>query len=157
MAMSSATLTTQLTALPLTTDEPTAISAWAAAFDVYMKEAEANAIQINAAGLVNSVSDMEAAMVGLSGADLGAVKLRDGMIAYWLAIIPASAWATCTAIGAPATLGGMVAGLRAVFASNLAGELSQADAAAAVAVYLHSVNVPGGTATFPGPSVLPIT
>jgi hypothetical protein len=47
----------------------------------------------------------------------------------------------------PAGLGGLQAALEAVFASNLAGELSLADAASAVAGAIHTANQ---GATVPG-------
>jgi len=154
--MLAATLKTNLLAMGLFGTELDAVNAWVDAWTAYFEDAESNAITIVPAALDPAKVAMVGAMSGLSVA--GSSAIQSGVVAFWGAIIPATAWPTVTAIVPPSGLSGLAASLDSVFAANIAGEKSAADSYDAIASAMHTVNL-GGTAAWPpppGPGVQPI-
>jgi len=152
MAMSESTLSDELKAMDLYDNEPDAASAWADAFDAYFQDAEVTVLgPIASAALGACKGAMQAALSGMSAPGAGAASIQAGIVAYWGAIVPAVAWATCTAITPPPGLSGIAAALVPVFLANTVPEVTKDQAAEAIAAALHAVNVTGGQAVFPVP------
>ena len=158
MALSEATLATELKALPLFNTEATAIQAWANAFSTYFGDAASNGVTIAPAAIPAAKAAMIAQLSGMSGADQGATKIGAGIVAFWGGLVPATAWPTTTVIIPPALLAGLISLLQAVFDANAAGAVSKETAMDNIAAVLHTNNQ-GGTATWPipGPGIQPIT
>jgi hypothetical protein len=87
-------------------------------------------------------------MTGLSVT--GPAAIQAGIVAFWGAIIPATAWTGVTAITPPPPLAGLVASLTLVFAANVAGKKSKDDSMTAIANAIHTANL-GGIAAWPLP------
>lgn len=161
MAMLQTTLATELKALALYNDEPSAIQAWADAFANYFQGdgategAQSNALYITPAAIPAAKAAMVGAMTGLSTA--GAAAIQAGIVAFWGALVPATAWPTTTAITPPPGLSGLAVALQAVFDANTVGGLSKDDSMTAIAGAIHPINAVGGTATWPGLGPQPIT
>ena len=155
MAMSNATLKSELLSLGLYETEAAAISGWAMAFDNYFQDAESNGIPVTPGSTAAAKAAMAGAMTGLS--TVGAAALATAITAYWtsLATMSGAIFAGATAITPPALLANIQADLEAVFTANISGSASKDAAMEAIADALHIDNQ-GGTATFPGPAVFPI-
>lgn len=152
MAMSDSTLADELKAMPLFDNEPDAVAAWADAFDVYFQDAEAGAGgPVVPDGLSACKSAMEGALSGMSGSGAGAAAIQAGILAYWGAIVPAVAWATCTGVTPPPGLTGLAAALAPVFLANTAPGVTKEQAFDAIAAAIHAINIVGGQAVFPVP------
>lgn len=152
MPMSDTTLSDELKNLALYTTENEAATAWASAFHTYFKEALAGVGgPVIEAGLVDCQAAMSTALAGMSQVGQGALKLQAGILAYWGAIIPATAWATCTLVTPPPGLTGLAAALTTVFATNQAEGKTKDVSANEVALSIHALNSSGGIATFPVP------
>lgn len=148
MTLLAATLATELKNTGLYTTEAEAIDAWASAYKTYMLGATSNAIVITPAALDAAKLAMVGALTGLSVN--GATALQAGIVAFWGAIVPATAWLTVTVITPPVLLTGLTAALTSVFASNKTGSLSKNDSMDTIAGAIHT-NSLGGTATWPTP------
>lgn len=156
MAMAAATLETELNGLALYDTEAAAITAWAAAFEVYFLDATtATGGSILAAGVTAAKAAMATAMVGLSTD--GAAKIAAGVSAFWGAGVaaPATWWAAATVITPPAALADLETDLGNTFSQNISEEASKATCMQRIAADIHTACT-GGTATFPGPVVDPI-
>ena len=147
MALLSTTLADELKALDLYDNEADAIAGWAAAYREYMKGATSNGVTIVPAALLPAETAMIGASTGLS--ETGATALKAGIVAFWAAIVPATAWPTTTLITPPALLSGLDVELGKVFLSNKEGELSKDASMDTIATEIH-VSSLGGTATWPG-------
>jgi hypothetical protein len=154
MAMLQTTLADELQALGLYDNEPDAIQAWADAFAAYFEDAESNAVIIASAAIPAAKAAMVSAMTGLSTA--GAAAIQAGIVAFWGALVPATAWLTTTAITPPPGLSGLTAALQAVFDANTTGGLSKDASMTAIAGAIHPINAVGGAATWPGLGPQPI-
>lgn len=158
MTMSSATLSTQLQAMSLYSDEASAITAWADAFATYFLDAVTalHMIPVIAAAVTGTAKPaMAAAMTGLSTD--GAAAIVAGITAFWVPIntTPATFFAGCVVPSSPpAGLATLEAALNAVFASNISGELSKADCMDAIAGVIHSGNAGGTVTVFGFPPML---
>lgn len=155
MTMNATTLKDELVAIGLFDTEPAAIAGWAAAFRKYFEYAEAR-VPVNAIALGTPEAAMAGAMTGLSTS--GAAAITAGVTAFWssLALLPATYFTGAMLITPPPLLSGVTALLTATFAANIAGEKSAEDSYAAIAANIRASNA-GGSATFPGPVVQPIT
>lgn len=156
MAMSAATLSTQLQALTPTLLEATAITRLVTAWKTYFAASLAGAV----AYVPNAAHDsaMASALVGMSAPGAGAAKIQAGIVAWWGSVVatgPAT-YPSATAVVAPVLITGIAALLTPVFASNTAGALSLVASCNAVATVLHTNNL-GGIATLPPAVPTPIT
>lgn len=162
MTLLSDTLATELKKLTLYSTETPAIAAWAEAFAKYFEGAQSNAVPIATIALVPAKAAFIGAATGLS-LD-AATKLQAAITAFWGAIVPATAWATVTAIAPPGGLASIsqdlkgIDGISGVFGANTAGKLDKNDSMTAIATAIHS-RQSGGTATWPlpTPGIQPIT
>lgn len=139
-----------------TTSEETARAAWASAWTSYFYAALAGAVPVTPGSLAPAESALSAGMAGLSTA--GATSIQTGLSAFW-GVVVASAptvFAGATLVTPPPGLAGVAAALQPVFSANTAGGVSKTVALQAIASALHPLAGLGGTATFPGPVVLPI-
>lgn len=154
--MSATTLKDELLAMGLFDNEPEAIQGWAAAFRTYFEDAVAGAVPVETSALDAPESAMAGAMTGLSTS--GASAIQAGVIAFWAALVaaPAVYFVGATLITPPLGLSGLAAALTTVFANNTATKASASTAYAAISGANNAANT-GGTATFPGPVVEPIT
>ena len=146
MTMLQTTLSSELTATGLYANEADAIDAWASAWHIYFLDASASGA-IAPAALAPALLAMKAGLVGLNTG--GAVSLQAGIIAFWGAIIPASAWAGAVAIAPPVALLTIAPQLTVTFVNNVSGGLSKSDAMDAIAATLHTINIAGGTVSIP--------
>lgn len=155
MAMSAATLSTQLQNLTPTTSEATAIGRFVNAWGNYFAASAANGVPytVNAAHF----SAMQSAMAGASAPGAGAAKIQAGIVAWWASVLStfAATYAGSIALVVPTTITTIAAALTPVLASNTAGGLSLASACTQIANTIHPLNL-GGTATFPPAVVAPI-
>ena len=152
MVMSAATLATELKNLTLFDTESAAAAALAGVFATYSKHALAGAAgTVLAPGLSACPAAMEAALSGMSALGQGASKIQAGIIAYWGAITPVTAWVTCTGVTPPPGLSGLATALSSVFASNISGAVTKDQAYDAIAGAIHTINASGGIAVFPVP------
>lgn len=149
MTFSASTLSTQLKALALYDDESNAISGWTDAFSVYFEGAMSNGLPISGLALPVAETAMKAAMVGKLATD-GASALQLGILAFWGALVPATAWTTVTVIAPPILLSGLGAALTTTFSANVIGKLSANDSMTAIAATINLKNQ-GGLATWPSP------
>ena len=164
MAMSATELANELKAMPLFDNEADAAQAWAEAFGNYFEGdgsthgAESNSVYVASALMATAKLAMQGSLAGMSSPGQGAAKIQAGIQSFWsiLVALPASAWATVTVITPPASLSGLAAALQPVFDNNRDSELSKDDAMTAIANAIHANNQ-GGSATWSGPTVLPIT
>lgn len=170
MAMSQSELATQLKAMVLYATEAAAAEAWAAAFAAYFEGdgvthgAESNAVYVASTLMAAAKLDMQTALGGMSDPGAGAAKIKAGIQAFWavLVALPASAWATVTVIVPPIPLVTLDTVLQATFEANRNGDKSKDDSMDAIAADIHAATSPvavpdQGKATWPGPTVLPIT
>lgn len=156
--LAAAALASELDAnIVIVETEPEAITAWGDSIGTWFEGATANAVAALPAGIAPATAALKSGLVGLSAT--GSAALVAGLTAFWaaLASAPAAVFPAATLIVPPPTIGAAQAALDAVFAANVAAELSQADALNAVATAIYSNAFVGGTATFPLPiGVVPI-
>lgn len=158
MALVQANLSTELQNIADSTDEPTARTAMAGAFDGYMSLALSNGIPMNGAISTAATAAMDAALVGMSASGAGAAAIQTGVVAYWAALnVPGAFGASVTPTVPPGGLAGLGAALSTVFAANIAARLDKAPACDAIAAVWHPLML-GGLATFvlPPPTTFPI-
>lgn len=166
MAMSLTVLENELKALALYDTEAAAVTAWADAFAAYFEGdgstqgAESSAVYVASAAMPAAKADMASALAGMSGAGAGAAKIAAGITDFWASLVaavpPNDPWPTVTLITPPPALAGLAAALQATFTANKNGNKSKDDAMDAIAANINTACI-GGTATWPGPTVLPIT
>lgn len=158
MPMTQAVLATQLQGMTPVSSEPAAIATLANAYAVFAADAVAGAAPITAAGIALGKAAMSTALVGMSSAGAGAGKLVTAVQAFWVAVAGglATSFAGATAIVPPPNAG-LLALLTATFAANTSTSADLATATNAVATNLRDQAIIGGTVTFPGPVVSPIT
>jgi len=149
MTLSSSTLATELKNLPLYDDEGEAVTGFTNAFGTYFAGAISNGIPINAAALLAAKEAMKVAMLALLSSN-AASALRLGILAFWGALVPVTAWATVTVITPPVLLANLETDLLVTFNNNKTGKLSKDVAMTAIAAKIHTDNV-GGLATWPSP------
>ena len=145
MSLSAGTLSVQLQTMTPTADESSAIEAFTNAWAMYFAAADAGGVPYDAGP--TPASAMAAAMIGLSTAGQAAAKIQAGVVAWWgaLSASPGTYFEDATSITAPASLANIASALSGVFAANLAGNLSLADASTAVANALHTNNLGGAS------------
>lgn len=161
MALSQSTLATELENLVPTASASTAATTLAQAYGDYMKGAESNAVPITSASVDSlAVPAMAAAMTFTAGdtSAQGAAQFVAGLAAFWGAMVaaPASFFTGATVI-TPPPFTTTAASLATDFDNNTSNEETLADSAAALAATIHGDTDGIGTATFPGPTVAPIT
>ena len=166
MALTQSTLASGLESLTPTSSEPVAISAFVDAFETYWNGATVSGAGLNPGTIDTGLAAMQGAMAGLSVTGQGATKIAAGVSAFWSAqaALATTMWTTAPIvlvppIVPPAGLSGLAAALSSTFASNLAGELSLTDAAAALAATIHAANLGGvvpGSAPPAAPAPIPI-
>ena len=158
MAMSQGALAAQLVNLAPAATEAAAIATLADAYAVFAGDAVAGAVPITPAGVGLGKAAMQLALVGISTPGAGSAVLTGAVQAFWAAVAGglATSFAGATAIVPPPHAGLQVL-LDATFAANTASQASQAAATDAVATVLYNQAIVGGTATFPGPVVSPIS
>ena len=152
--MAQATMKAELVAVELYEDEALARAAWALAYANFFYEAESNGVPVSAGSLAIPQASMESAMTGLSTA--GAAAIQSGITAFWAALLPALVFPGATVITPPPGLGGIAALLTSTFAANTSAKADKDAAMDAIATDLFNSSL-GGTATFPGPVVAPVT
>lgn len=155
MAMSEATLASELEALVPEATEAAAAARLTEAYGNYAADAEGNAVPIESTGIDLGKAAMEPALAGMSAPGAGATVIANAVIAFWVAAAVPASFPTATIVVPPPNAGLAVA-LEAVFASNTAAQASLEDAAANIAAVMHAQAIIGGTVTLPGPSVGPI-
>lgn len=157
MAMSQATLKSELVNMVLYSEESAAVAAWAAAWSAYFSDAESNSIPINPSGLPAAESAMAAALLGMSGSGAGAGVLQSAIQSWWNVLIasPLQYWPGCTLITPPPGLGGISSALQPVFDANTSGSVTEEQAYDAISAVFHPANL-GGKATFFGITEKPI-
>lgn len=107
---------------------------------------------VSASPTTNPKAAMKAALAGMSVPSVGALRLQQGVQAFWATMVasPPMYFSGATAITPPAGLVGLSATLTTVFASNTSGMLPKATALSNIATAIHAANA-GGIATFPTP------
>jgi len=159
MPLVSSVLGPELANLAPVDNEPDAINNFAAAWEIYFKDASVLGIATTPGSLSSAISAMKGSLVGMSVNGAGAAKIAAGITSFWgvVAGAAASIWVTApppTGATPPPGLGGIAAALTAAFAANTAGDLSLADAANAVATAIHPTQL-GGIALIPPPPAGP--
>lgn len=155
MALTSALLDSELLSIANShpSNEASAIAAFADAFHNYMLSSNAGAPIVPALALP-AKSAMIAAMVGLNSS--GAISIQSGVVAYWAALNVPGVWgATIVPTTPPPAIATLASALSAVFASNTTAKLDSTSSCNAIASVWHPIML-GGTATTPGPVVVPI-
>lgn len=155
MAMSAATLATQLENLTPTDNESAAAVVLAEAYRVFALAAVGNGVPILPSGPLAGKTAMIPALAGMSTPGAGASALESGVRAFWLAAATVAACPGSIAVVPPPTVG-LAAALLPVFASNTSTSATLSQAANAVASVMYANAIVGGTVTLPGPSVGPI-
>lgn len=155
MARTSAKLKSELMALALYGDEPSAIQAWANAFTNYFLDAMVGGIPVAPGSLNAAKAAMSSAMVGLSSA--GAAALVSGVGTFWSTMIPTIASVFPSVISAtPATgLAGLSASLAVAFSANISGSASKDVSMGRIAGAIHAACA-GGIAVLPPNTPTPI-
>lgn len=158
MVMSSSLLATQLLSLVPVATEAEAISVLADAYAVFAAGATAGAVPMAAPGVSLGKAAMLSALAGMSSPDAGASVLASAATAFWSAVAGglATSFPGATAI-VPPPHAALQTLLDSTFASNVASTTLQAAAVNAVAVDFYGQAIVGGSVTFPGPVVSPIT
>lgn len=152
MALSSATLSTNLQLVTPTSSAIAAVAAVAAAYKAYIAQASANSVTILGAALGAAETAMVAAMSFSAGdsASAGAAKFLAGISAFWGVMVaaPASYWAGGTVI-VPPTFSGTSAAVAADFTANTSGSKTLAQSMNAVAASIHAGTLVSPTLTIP--------
>lgn len=158
MAMSSGVLASQLLGLVPAATEAEAVVTLASAYAVFAADAVAGAVPITAAGVLLGRTAMQAALFGMSAPGAGAAVIAAAIQAFWgaVALGLAASFSGAAAI-TPPPHAGLQPLLETAFAVNTATSADLVTAAQSVATVIHNQAIIGGTATFPGPVVSPIT
>lgn len=158
MTMSSGTLATELANLIPAASEAVAAATLAVAYATFAADAVAGVVSITAAGVGLGKAAMLSALVGMSTPGAGPAVITSAVQAFWVAVAAglATSFAAATAITPPPHAGLQVL-LEVAFVANTASRASLVDAAQAIATAMASQAIIGGTATFPGPIISPIT
>jgi len=155
MVMSSATLASELQNLTPRIDEPGAAEALAEAYRVFALDAVGNGVPILPAGPDAGKLAMIPVLAGMSQPGAGALKIEQGVRAFWLAAaLPAFFPGSIAALPPPTV--GLANSLQPVFDSNTSGGATLEQAAQAVAAVMYANAIVGGTVTLPGPATGPI-
>ena len=160
MALSAATLGTELQAMAPAPDEATGIDNFAAAFENYFSGATCGGASVTGGTLAPCTVALKAAMVGVSAT--GPASIAAGIVAFWSIVATTAAviWVLVPPLVAatpPPGLGGLAAAIAATGTANIAGELSLIDAANAMGTAIHPFNLGGlGTIVTPPGGTLPI-
>lgn len=151
MAMSSATLSTQLQGISGGT-EGAAITAWTAAWAAYFAGALAGSgpgvsFTTNPTHITTARNAMAAAMSGLTTSGQADDKVQAGIIAWWDALVanPGNFFAGATSITKPVSLTSIAGALPAIFATNVSTAASAVVACGAVATSIHGNNGGGNS------------
>jgi hypothetical protein len=160
MAMNQSTLSTELANMVPVDNEVDAINNLSTAFENYFYQSSVAGIVPIAGALAAPISAMKSAFTGLSTD--ASTAIQSGITAFWGAAVASAPtiWITTPLIisaTVPPSLSTIKSTLDAVFVSNLMAEFDLDDAANAVAVALHPINLggivvigpppPGGTPT----------
>ncbi len=165
MALSAATLGTELQAMVPAASEADGIDNFATAFENYFAESTCGGVSVNGGSLSAATTALKAAMVGINVTPgLAPTFITAGIVAFWgvVATSAASIWTVLpiplVAAVPPAGLAGITAAVTAAGASNIAGALSLVDSANAMGAAIHTPNLGGvGNVTPPPPGItLPI-
>jgi hypothetical protein len=152
MAMTQATLSTQLQNMTPTGAEATAITNLVNAYGTYAAGAASNGVPIQAAGVNLGKAAMQAALVGMSGANQGITKIPASIVQFWIAVAGGLATSFAGAIAiVPPPNAGLAALLAATFPANVSGNKTLVQACNAIAADMHVQAIIGGTVTFAGP------
>lgn len=150
MVMVQATLATELQNMVPADNEPDAITALVDAYGTFASAAAAGPAVILPVNVTAGKAAMSAALVGMSAPGAGIASIPASIIAFWAAaVVPP--WPPAIA-GVPPPNAGLAALLAATFPANMAGDLSLADATAAIAANMYAQAIIGGIMTLP-PSV----
>lgn len=157
MPLSPTTLASELDAsVQNTTSEAAARDAWASAWTAYFYGALAGGVPVAPGSLAGAELAMSSSMAGLSTA--GGVAMQNGLTAFWGAVVVSApaVFPTALLVTPPPGLAAVAAALAAVFSANTATAAPREAALLAIAGTLHGTAGLGGTATLPGPTVVPI-
>lgn len=157
MAMDEATLATELEKLTPVDNEAAAVSALADAYATFAADAVAGTVALSSAGVALGKTAMSAALVGMSVAGAGLVKIPAAVVAFWAAVATglATSFSGATAI-VPPPHATFAADFAQLMVDNKDGNATLAEAAEALAAIMYSGATTSGTATFPGPVTSPI-
>ena len=162
MAMSQTILENELKALSLYTTEADAVTAWAEAFATFFEGdgatqgAMSNLVYVAAGAIAAAKAAMAAALSGMGVPGAGAAKIVIGIIAFWGALVPATAWPTVTLITPPTLLAGLDTTLQTTFNTNRDTPKTKDAAMDAIASDIYTANQ-GGLATWPALGAVAIT
>lgn len=161
MALSQATLATELENMSPSSSESLAIEAFSQAYGDYMKTAIAGAVPIIGAAIDSiAVPAMRAAIDWDPGDSCleGTTEMVEGLAAFWASMVaaPASFFADAIAISPP-SFAGLATTLHVTLCDNQDAGKTLAESAAEMAQDIHPSTDEQGTATFPGPIVETIT
>lgn len=157
MAMTAATLTSQLLNLVPVGSEAAAIATLVGAYGAFASAATAGAATITAAGVDLGKAAMQITLVGVSAPNAGSAVLTAAIQAFWVAVAGglATSFPSASAVTPPPHVG-LRPLLDAAFAANVSGKAGLAAAVNAVATQVYNQAIIGGTVTLPGPVVAPI-
>lgn len=163
MALVTNTLASALENMTPTATEQPAIVAFSNAWSTYFAGASASGAPAIPGSFDLGITAMQAAMVGFSAPNAGAIGIQNGISAFWTAITPlaSSIWVVPAVVLAtvtpPTTLGTISAGLLTAFTTNTASNVSLHDAAMAIAMSLQGTGGLGGFAVGESASGAPVT
>lgn len=156
MVMVEATLATELENLTPTFTEAAAITVLTDAYGVYSSDATA-LTPILSTGIALGKAAMAVALIGMSAPGAGIAIIPAAIAAFWVAVAGglATSFAGATAIVPPphATLPATFA---ALMPANTAANVTLEQAAATMAMIMHTDAIVGGTVTTPPSVVTPI-
>lgn len=167
MTLSAATLSAGLQVLEPTPNEGVAITRLTDAWEGYFNGATVSGVSLAGGSIAPGLAAFSAALIGMSAPGAGAAALAAAVTAFWTAQagLATTMWITAPIvlvppIVPPVGLGGLLAALTAVFASNASGSLSLVASSDAVANVLHSSGgigaaVPGSVPPTP-PTPIPV-
>lgn len=147
--MAQATLKTELEALTPVDNEPDAINTLVTAYGNFAGAAAAGAAAILPVNVTAGEAAMTAALTGMSAPDAGLASIPASIVAFWAAAV-APPWPPAV-LGVPPLNAGLAAALAVTFPANVAGDLSLADAANAIATDMYAQAVIGGLMNIPPP------
>ncbi len=160
----------------LFTDEPSTIEGWAEAYTKYFEKAEAalpTPVFVTVPALrsttppatSNPKTDMKTAMVGLSLPGGAPAAIQAGVVAFWAALVafPVVYFAAATAVTPPPGISVISADIVLAAPLNVAAPNDAptslgylVDGGLGGNVGIHPLTVTSATATFPGPTTVPI-
>ena len=155
MAMSQATLETELGNMGDSSSESTTITNLSNAYAVYVTDAEADPVPIEADTIVIAKAAMAGAMKGIGVTGAGPAKLLAGIVAFWASILATYALSFPTAVA-------MTPPPHATFAASLALMVAGSDqtrekAIKQIAGIMNTNATTLGTVTFPPAVITSIT